>query len=134
VLNIPVPRILSWSSDAENPVGAEYIIEEVASGKPLGGLWSSLSKESQFDVVSQIVDLELKLSEASFRRHGCIYYKTDLERKGIATDSFMEDLVTHDHLKFKHSVLAKYAMGPLTTAKLWQGQKNKKNPNLGPCK
>lgn len=38
VLDVPVPRIYSYSSDPLNPVGAEYMIEENATGVPLGSL------------------------------------------------------------------------------------------------
>ena len=33
--NIHVPRVLSWSSDISNDVGAEFIIMEKAAGVPL---------------------------------------------------------------------------------------------------
>lgn len=33
--SIPVPRVLSWSSDSSNAVDAEYIIMEKAAGVPL---------------------------------------------------------------------------------------------------
>ncbi|XMA20402.1 hypothetical protein WAI453_013193 [Rhynchosporium graminicola] len=35
-LNIPTPCTIAWSIDRNNPVGAEYILEEKAPGKLLG--------------------------------------------------------------------------------------------------
>ncbi|KAF2463885.1 kinase-like protein [Lindgomyces ingoldianus] len=81
VLKLPVPRMYAYSLDPLNPVGAEYIIEEKAEGKPLGSLWYQWQTESQLDLVNQLVDFETKLTSVSFRRHGCIYYKKDLEKK-----------------------------------------------------
>ena len=80
---MPVPRIYGYSLDPLKPVGAEYIIEEKAVGKQLGSLWHHWQIESQLDLVTQLVDLETKLRSVSFRNHGCIYYKEDLEKSGF---------------------------------------------------
>ena len=81
VLSLPVPRIYAYSLDPLNLVGAEYIIEEKAGGKPLGSLWYQWQTESQLSLVAQLVDFETKLTSVSFRRHGCIYYKKVLEKR-----------------------------------------------------
>src|ERR1035437_7739201 len=62
ILNLPVPRIYTYSLDSTNPVGAEYIIEERASGSPLGNLWPQWSIESQNNLLAQLVDFEAKLT------------------------------------------------------------------------
>lgn len=41
--SIPVPRVLSWSSDASNSVGSEYIIMTKATGVPLFQQWGNMS-------------------------------------------------------------------------------------------
>lgn len=65
-LELPVPRVYTWSSDPSNDVGAEYIIEEKASGQPLGDSWDQWPRELQLDMVSQIVDIEKKLASITF--------------------------------------------------------------------
>jgi hypothetical protein len=39
ILNIPVPQVLAWSATDQNPVQAEYIIMEEASGSQLHKVW-----------------------------------------------------------------------------------------------
>jgi hypothetical protein len=69
--------------DLLNPVDAEYIIGERAGGKPLGSLWYQWQTESRLNLVAQLVDFETKLTSISFSRHGCIYYRKELEKKNI---------------------------------------------------
>ncbi|KAL2368629.1 hypothetical protein RJZ57_006990, partial [Blastomyces gilchristii] len=87
IFNIPVPRILAWSSDASNPVGAEYIIEEKASGVRLGSLWNHWSRGPKLKIITQIAQIEDVLTSISFPKHGCIYFKEDLlALTGVAPD------------------------------------------------
>lgn len=78
-MGLPIPRIYNWSADKSNPVGAEYILEEKASGQPLGPIWGGLSLEVQSNIVNQVVDAEKKLASISFPTQGYIYYETDLK-------------------------------------------------------
>lgn len=136
VLNFPVPRILTYSLDASNPVGVEYIIEEKAGGEPLGNLWHNWPRESQLSLVTELVDLEAKLASVSFHSHGCIYYKADLETKGVRNQSLE---ATYNSLgdplkKLDPSIMAKFALGPLTQAVLWEGERATMALDRGPCK
>lgn len=133
VLGIPAPRILASSFDSSNAVGAEYIIEEKARGKPLGSLWNQWSMESRLDIVSQIIDFERRLTSVSFPKHGCIYYKADLERRGIATES-LTNATDNLPLACDRSVLDSFAMGPLTEGRLWEAERAKMVLDRGPCK
>ncbi|KAK0119874.1 Phosphotransferase enzyme [Cadophora gregata] len=125
VLNFPVPRIHTYSLDPLNPVGVEYIIEEKARGKPLGNLWRYWSRESQLDVVTELVDLEAKLASVSFHSHGCIYYKDDLERKGLRAPSLEATYNSNGNpsKEFDPLHIAKFALGPLSQPVLWEGQR-----------
>lgn len=49
--SIPVPKVLAWSSDPTNPVGAEYIIMEKASGIQLFGTWGAMDDSDRFGLV-----------------------------------------------------------------------------------
>lgn len=129
VFNIPVPRILAWSSDAaSNPVGAEYIISEKAPGTRLGSVWGEWPREAKLKLVAQIVDMENKLTTISFPRHGCIYFKDDLRaltgksEEGINVDS-PDD-----------ASLSRFSIGPLTSAELWEGSRGGMKLDRGPCK
>lgn len=91
-LRVPNSRVLASSFDSTNAVEAEYIIEEKARGETLGSLWNQWSMDSKLDVVSQIVDYQRIVASVSFSKHGCIYYKTDLDRRGIVTDSLTNSI------------------------------------------
>ncbi|KAF5863575.1 Phosphotransferase enzyme [Aspergillus alliaceus] len=81
VLDIPIPRVYAWSAETSNPVGAEYIVEENATGQPLGKLWDTLPIPERLEVVNQIVAVEKKLASIPFPKHGCIYYESDLKSR-----------------------------------------------------
>ncbi|KAI9839782.1 MAG: Phosphotransferase enzyme [Sclerophora amabilis] len=134
VLGLPIPRIYASSSDPSNAVGAEYIIEEKACGQPLGTLWDQWSIESRLDMVSQIVDLERKLTSISFPKHGCIYYKTDLDGKGLDTEDLTTELVTTDSLttKLDPSIIKRFTLGPSTDARFWERERAKMCLDRGP--
>ncbi|KAK2756950.1 Phosphotransferase enzyme [Arachnomyces sp. PD_36] len=138
VLNIPTPRILASSSTSANIVGAEYILEEKADGKQLGNLWYKWPKEARLEIIQQLVDIEVKLGALSFLKHGCIYYKSDLESKGFACESLAANLSrVHNSSSSKAqrlnlSKLEDFAVGPLTDARLWEGEKATMNLDRGP--
>ncbi|PGH15925.1 hypothetical protein AJ79_02092 [Helicocarpus griseus UAMH5409] len=75
---IPVPRILGWSADPNNPVGVEYIIMEKASGVPLETRWFNLSKQERHHLVTSLVDIETKIFSIPFGHFGSIYFKDDV--------------------------------------------------------
>jgi len=135
VLNLPVPRIYTYSLDSCNPVGAEYIIEERASGSPLGNLWRQWPTESQHDLVTQLVDFEAKLTSISFQRHGCIFYRRDLEKKGLPAyrleARYRPSIPTNDRID--PGLLEKFAFGPLTEARLWEDERVAMDLDRGPC-
>jgi hypothetical protein len=136
VLELPVPRVLAWSSNSLNPVGAEYTIEEKASGKPLGRLWSKWCKEWRLDMMSQLVDFEVRLTSVSFPKHGCLYYMADLESRGFKTESLTGAIQSNNFLgkEVDTSILPMLAIGPLTQAKLWEGERAEMRLARGPCK
>ncbi|EPE35310.1 hypothetical protein GLAREA_11009 [Glarea lozoyensis ATCC 20868] len=134
VLKLPVPHIYTYSLDPLNPVGAEYIIEEKAKGKPLGSLRHQWQTESQLGLVAQLVEFETKLASISFRRHGCIYYKKDLDRKGLPAYDLEAGSSLSNGLTIRlNPVLTEgFAFGPLTEARLWEHEKATMNLDRGP--
>lgn len=128
-----MPRIYDYSLSSRNPVGVEYILEEKARGQPLGSLWRRWSIESQRGVVTQLVDLEAKLASILFQKHGCIYYKADLVAKGDPAQS-LEVANNGGSTELNLALLDKFAIGPLTQAILWEGERATMSLDRGPCK
>ncbi|EEP82721.1 predicted protein [Uncinocarpus reesii 1704] len=127
VVKLPIPQAFAWSCDPENPVGAEYIIEEKAPGTSLGSLWHRWPRESKLRVIKQIVDIEHTLTTIKFTKHGSLYFKGDLP------DSFQGK---SDNLSVETSrqpaTLGRYAIGPLSNAELWRSGRETMNLDRGP--
>jgi hypothetical protein len=136
VLNVPVPQVYAYSPNPLNPVGAEYILEEKARGKPLGGFWYQLDTESQLGLVSQLVDLETRLASVLFSRHGCIYFKKDLDKKGLRFYNLDGKLMLTDGSieTFSTGHMDEYVLGPLTEGKFWEDGRATMDLDRGPCK
>ncbi|KAI1938632.1 Phosphotransferase enzyme [Ophidiomyces ophidiicola] len=67
-LDIPVPRVLAWSGDKDQPVGTEYIIMEKAPGEELGKTWPSMDISERVDLVSQMASIQAKICSVDFNR------------------------------------------------------------------
>ncbi|KAJ6143525.1 Aminoglycoside phosphotransferase [Penicillium samsonianum] len=116
VLKLPVPRVLAWSFDAaSNPVGAEYIIEEKAPGVRLGSVWNQWPRQSKLQLITQVIDIQNNLADVTFDMHGCIYFKDDLRSLGEEPKEVNIQSATT-------SVPDTFAIGPLTTGELWNGE------------
>lgn len=63
-----MPKVLSWSGEAENPVESEYILMEEATGNQLGEVWDEMELHDKLKVVDDIVAIERKLLSLSFTR------------------------------------------------------------------
>ncbi|KAK0110084.1 hypothetical protein ONS95_002740 [Cadophora gregata] len=127
VLDIPTPRILAWSARKANPVGAEYILEERASGQPLGALWQDWNKLpllNRFGIIREIVKMERKLAETIFQHCGSIYFKDDFPRG--------EDIKLADTCTVSPSTLGRYTLGPMVGIDFWQEAKAGMDLDRGP--
>lgn len=134
VLDLPIPRVYTYSLDPDNLVGAEYILEEKAPGEPLGNLWYDWPIESRYNLIDQLVDFESKVKSIWFRNHGCLYFKKDMAHKKVPfrepeplRETFCE--VTED---INVALLDDFVIGPLTEAVLW-GEKQWMELDRGPC-
>ncbi|KAL1856153.1 hypothetical protein Plec18170_004022 [Paecilomyces lecythidis] len=121
-LEIPVPKVLTWSSDASNDVGCEYIIMEKAKGVPLGDVWNQLARPLKNKFIKQVVDMEVKLASTSFSQHGCIYYAHDLSM---------------EHRSKNACVLPKdgeneFCIGPVVDPLLWSEERLEVDISRGP--
>lgn len=77
---LPVPKVLDYSADHTNPVGAEYIVLEKLEGKPLGEIWYSMKTKLWPGIMKQIVALESKFMNIPIPASGSLYYRRDLEQ------------------------------------------------------
>jgi hypothetical protein len=86
--------------------------------------------------VTQLVDLETKLTSVSFQKHGCIYYRKDLEKKGLRIYDLEARILSPDGSTelLNTAVTDEFVLGPLTEARLWEGERATLNLDRGPCK
>lgn len=73
MLGIPVPRVLEWNANADNPVGSAYIVMEEATGTQLAMVWNNMQPEQQVNIVNEIVALETKMLSISFSQYVRVY-------------------------------------------------------------
>lgn len=124
---IPVPRIFGWSSDSSNPVGAEYIIMEKASGIPLETRWFNLSKQERHYLVTSLVDIETKNFDIPFGHFGSIYYRDDIP------SNLQHDLYAENTDPAVSSVDGRFCIGPTTDYMFWYGRCAEMEIDRGPC-
>ncbi|KAM0717867.1 hypothetical protein Q7P37_006199 [Cladosporium fusiforme] len=75
---VPAPQIYGYSTDSNNPVGAEYILMEKVKGRALGDVWFTLSESDRIKVLSGIVENEARLFSIDLPACGSLYYDKDL--------------------------------------------------------
>lgn len=89
---IPVPKVLAWSCDASNPVGAEYIIMEKACGVQLFKKWGDMSEKQQIRFMRDLTRLEGELAAIRFPANGSLYLRESIadDDTNIPLDSDMD--------------------------------------------
>ncbi|EEP77358.1 predicted protein [Uncinocarpus reesii 1704] len=73
-LSLPIPKILAWSDDPNNPAGIEYIIQEHVDGAQLHGQWPQMTSSEHMHCTK---DLSFKLRDMAtleFPAYGNIYF------------------------------------------------------------
>ncbi|KAE9378223.1 hypothetical protein N431DRAFT_541752 [Stipitochalara longipes BDJ] len=127
LLEIPSPRILAWCADRNNPVKAEYILEERAPGVPLGSLWYQWEIHSRLGIIQEIVEMERKLASAKFLKSGCIFFRED-----APPDNSSDISLSGSVLPLPLSSLDRFKLGPLVSSELWRGDRSALDLNRGP--
>ncbi|KAJ5873647.1 uncharacterized protein N7473_013206 [Penicillium subrubescens] len=93
---VPVPKVVAWSSEPTNEIGAEYIITEKVPGVTLSKSWDSLQPLDQYHIIERIVQIERALARLDFPAYGALYlrefYPADLKKISIS------DTLDRDHL------------------------------------
>lgn len=98
--SIPVPRVLSWSSNSSNAVGVEYIIMEKAAGIPLFQVWGTMTEFDKLQLIKNLTKFESQLADIKFPAYGGLYLRTDMNHFNRPLDEDIE----LDHLVIELSV------------------------------
>ncbi|KAF7114419.1 hypothetical protein CNMCM5793_008723 [Aspergillus hiratsukae] len=104
VLGTSVPKVFSWSSMADNAVGAEYILMENVRGVQLSQIWNRLDVKLQFEIVRKVALYQDSWAQTHFSQYGSLYYKQDL---GHLTPS-----LRYTGRDGQHVVHDRFAVGP----------------------
>ena len=123
---IPIPRVYTWSSKADNDVGTEYIIMDKAAGKPLGERWFSLTPKERAHLVTTYVNIECKLFSLNFSSYGSLYYKANLPQH------LQADLYPPGALD-EGGDADRFCIGPSVDYMFWRGKREGFKLNRGPC-
>ncbi|PKX99465.1 uncharacterized protein P174DRAFT_469303 [Aspergillus novofumigatus IBT 16806] len=75
---VPVPKVLAYSADEPNPVGAEYIMLEKLEGVPLSERWFSMDNKSRAKIMKQIVEVERRVMKTPLPASGRLFYRRAL--------------------------------------------------------
>ncbi|UPX16985.1 uncharacterized protein EKO05_0007364 [Ascochyta rabiei] len=129
VLEIPVPKVLSWSGEAENPVESEYILMEEATGNQLGEIWDEMELHDKLKVVDDIVAFERKFSSISFTRYGNLYFADDAFpgcEKAEVVGSLSQLL--------KDMAETRFVIGPVVDRGFWHRERAAMDLDRGPWK
>ncbi|EME42803.1 hypothetical protein DOTSEDRAFT_72312 [Dothistroma septosporum NZE10] len=79
VLGLPVPQVYAWSSSAENPVGAEYVLMAKCPGIELHKLWDTITDRQKAAIIHKLVSYEAMFASSTLPKYGSIYYARDLK-------------------------------------------------------
>lgn len=121
---VPVPKVLAYSADESNPVGAEYIILEKLDGIPLSEQWFSMDNKSRAKIMKQIVEVEKKFMMIPFPASGSLFYRKDLgESQLIVPIPGQSNRPEPDQV----------VLGPTVQHGWWYRERNLLDVDRGPC-
>jgi hypothetical protein len=105
-LNIPVPKVYAWSSSMDEDVGVEYIVMEKASGEELAKCWPTMDILDKVDIVSQLANIQAKISSVDWNYYGSLYYRDEIDGCRNIPD-FSE----------------RFSIGPITSFDFWERER-----------
>ena len=134
VLDIPVPRVLTWSGakrNSVNRVGADYIIMEEVPGVCLGLRWKNFLQSSDVaPVLRSVLGVEAKFQTLRFSHIGSLYFKEDVSEELQSLPLFSENKDPHI-AQFSE----RYRIGPIIDRQWWRGERAcMEDLDRGPCK
>ena len=77
---IPVPKVLAWSADPSNPVGAEYIVMEKSPGIQLFEVWDNTTEADRLRLIKSLTQLEHQLAAIRFPAYGSLYFRHSVSK------------------------------------------------------
>ncbi|GAB7355411.1 hypothetical protein MBLNU459_g5928t1 [Dothideomycetes sp. NU459] len=127
ILEIPVPKVFSWSAQADNEVESEYIIMEEATGTPLWKVWEKMDISDKHRIVNDIVAIEKKFLSSSFTLYGNLYY---------AADAFpgCQPAILANNMSRKEEMQNGYVIGPVVDRDFWKQDRATMKISRGPWK
>jgi hypothetical protein len=130
VLDIPVPRVLSWNSKREtSSTGSEFIIMEKADGIPLAKVWNQLKVSDKLRVLGQILSYQRKWTLIKFNRFGSLYFAKDVPDMMNSPSTPLYQDKNGSPVDQKE-----YAIGP-NVGREWSDEGRQTiSHDLGPCK
>ena len=129
VLNLPVPRVYAWSSQAsENPLGAEYILMEKQDGVALTDVWDTIKGKQKVRILDQVVDMERRLATTKFSKFGSLYYTNDLPDNSDSTSPLYIDATG------KEVWSEAFGFGPTNHRSFFDFGRGDLDIDRGPCK
>ena len=117
-LGVPVPKVLTWSSTADNEVGAEYIIMGKAQGIQLKEVWDMMSHKQKCIFLADLVSIEAKMLSTSVGSYGALYYNGDVPDGKLVRGKEGD---------------TKFCLGPSVRRSYWEGEKTGMDIDRGPC-
>ncbi|KAG6374991.1 hypothetical protein JVT61DRAFT_3766 [Boletus reticuloceps] len=124
ILGLPVPRVLSWSVDADaSGVRDEYIMMEHVPGVQLHDRLNKLGFENQ-DFVDQLVSLECQFTRYRFSQIGSLYHKEDILSESQQRPLYAEGIEGGGSDRF--------CIGPCVDWDIWRGERSRLDASRGP--
>jgi hypothetical protein len=123
-LDVPVPKVLAWSSTSDNPVGSEYIVMEEAAGDPLYLQWDTkLEVPQKIVVVEQLLSIQKRILQhtAGFGGYGSLYFTEDALALGLARHPVSTN------------ASGRFCLGPLADRKFLSSVDEYADTKWGPC-
>jgi hypothetical protein len=122
---VPVPKLYSYSSSADNPAGVEYIIMEKASGVSIETKWLSMTKRERHTLASSFVEIEKRFFDIPFSSIGSIYFKHDIP-SNLQAPLYSEGYDLND-------IPESFCIGPIADYMLSHGKGAGLDIYRGPC-
>jgi hypothetical protein len=121
---VPVPKVLAYSPDRANPVGAEYTLLEKIEGTPLSNQWFSMDNKTRVKIMRQIIDIEKRFMSIEFPANGSLYYRRDLGNSQFAISlPGQSEEPTANHI----------VIGPTAQHEWWYQERALLDVDRGPC-
>ncbi|KAF2128324.1 kinase-like protein [Dothidotthia symphoricarpi CBS 119687] len=121
---IPVPEVYGYAATKENPVGAEYILMEKASGVCLASRWAELQDVEIRRLAHSFVELEVVFSGIPFGATGSLYFKKDIPSH-LQAPLYVEGHVVQEADE-------QFCIGPIADYMFWFGSRAGLDINRGP--